>query len=417
MKLYISLLTTLVISFNALAQKKELKAIQKLVDEAAYAEALTSLGALSSLIETAEPKYTAHYYYLAGVSKQATKEFSAALDDFNLVKEIETSGKSKKYTTLIDTGKAKFTEELVNHAIDLNSKDKFAEASDALYLAYTLDKENNLDYLYFAARSAVNLKIYDKAMEYYQILKSKKYTGITKKFYATEVATGEEIEINENTAKIYAKSKDFTNIREQDTESRLPEIVKNIALIYSKQGSLDKAKKAFEDARLISPNDAQLLASEANFYFKEFDDLDKFVELSDMAVKADPNNHIIWFNLGVVYSDLNNYQKSYESYQKSIEVNEKYYNSYLNLAALILDKQIPLRDQFDNLGYTKDDDAKREKIRKEIDEIYLESTVVYNRLLEVDPKNRNAIDMLKKIYYQLDDMDKFKKYRDMLEAL
>lgn len=417
MKLYISLLAALVVSFNVVAQKKELKAVQKLVDEAAYTEALTSLGALSALIEMAEPKYSAHYYYLSGLSKQATKEFSAALDDFNVVKEIETSGKLTKYTTLIDTGKAKFTEELVNHAIDLNSKDNFAKASDALYLAYTLDTENNLDYLYFAASSAVNLKLYDKAMEYYQILKSKKYTGITKKFYATEVATGEEIEVDETTAKIYAKSKDFANIREQDTDSRLPEIVKNIALIYSTQGNLDKAKKSFEDARLISPNDAQLLVSEANFYLREFDDLDKFVELSDMAVKADPNNHIIWFNLGVVYSDLGNYQKSYESYQKSIEVNEKYFNSYLNLAALILDKQIPLRDQFDNLGYTKKDDAKREEIRKAIDGIYLESTVIYNRLLELDPKNRSAIDMLKKIYYQLDDMDKFMKYRDMLETL
>ena len=54
---------------------------------------------------------------------------------------------------------------------------------------------------------------------------------------------------------------------------------------------------------------------------------------------------------------------------------------------------------------------------KEIDKIYLEAADVYNRFLEVDVKNRLAIDMLKKIYYQLDDMEKYNKYRDMLEAL
>ena len=126
MKVNLTLITILIFSFGIFAQKKELKSIQKLVDATSYTAALASLEEVSSLMETAEPKYTAHYHYLSGVSKQATKQFEAAVEDYNLVSEIERSNKSKKYTTLIDAGKAQFTNELVNHAIELNSQEKFS---------------------------------------------------------------------------------------------------------------------------------------------------------------------------------------------------------------------------------------------------------------------------------------------------
>lgn len=416
MKLYISLLATLVISFNALAQKKELKAIQKLVDEAAYTEALTSLGALSALIETAEPKYSAHYYYLSGVSKQATKEFSAALDDFNLVKEIETSGKSKKYTTLIDSGKAKFTEELVNHAIDLNSKDKFAEASDALYLAYTFDKEKNLDYLYFAASSAVNSNVYDKAMKYYQTLKSLGYTGVTKKFYATEVATGKEIEIDETTAKIYAKSKDFTNIREQDTESRLPEIVKNIALIHLNQGDNDKAMTAVKDARKLSPKDVGLILTEADLYIKLGDEA-RFASLMAEAIEQDPNNAILYFNLGVVNANEGNREASIDYYKKAIELDPTYEPSYLNLASVILDGETTIVDQMNSLGTSNADNRKYDELKAKREALFLEAAPILEQLISINPSSVDAITTLKNIYGTIGETEKFKKYRDMLEAL
>ncbi len=63
--------------------------------------ALASLEEVSPLMETAEPKYTAHYHYLLGVSKQATKQFEAALADYNLVSEIERNNKSKSILRLL----------------------------------------------------------------------------------------------------------------------------------------------------------------------------------------------------------------------------------------------------------------------------------------------------------------------------
>ena len=55
------------------------------------------------------------------------------------------------------------------------------------------------------------------------------------------------------------KSKDYSNPREEETESKFPEIVKNIALIYKELGQNDKALAAIEAARSSNPGDVGLI--------------------------------------------------------------------------------------------------------------------------------------------------------------
>ena len=416
MKVNLTLITILIFSFGIFAQKKELKSIQKLVDATSYTAALASLEEVSSLMETAEPKYTAHYHYLSGVSKQATKQFEAAVEDYNLVSEIERSNKSKKYTTLIDAGKAQFTNELVNHAIELNSQEKFSEASDALYLAYTLDEESNADYLYFAASSAVNALAYDKAMVYYQTLKSMNYTGISTKYYATEVATGEEIEIDAATAKIYAKSKEFTNLREEDTESRLPEIVKNIALIHINQGNNDKAMAAVKDARKLSPKDIGLILTEADLYIK-LGDQARFASLMQEAIEQDPNNAILYYNLGVVNANEGNRDAAIDYYKKSIELDSSYEASYLNIASVILEGESAIVDEMNSLGTSNADNRKYDLLKAKREGLFLDAVPYLEKLISINPKSVEALTTLKNIYGTIGNTAKFKQYRDMLDSL
>ena len=416
MKVNLTLITILIFSFGIFAQKKELKSIQKLVYATSYTAALASLEEVSSLMETAEPKYTAHYHYLSGVSKQATKQFEAAVEDYNLVSEIERSNKSKKYTTLIDAGKAQFTNELVNHAIELNSQEKFSEASDALYLAYTLDEENNADYLYFAASSAVNALAYDKAMVYYQTLKSMNYTGISTKYYATEVATGEEIEIDAATAKIYAKSKEFTNLREEDTESRLPEIVKNIALIHINQGNNDKAMAAVKDARKLSPKDIGLILTEADLYIKLGDQV-RFASLMQEAIEQDPNNAILYYNLGVVNANEGNRDAAIDYYKKSIELDSSYEASYLNIASVILEGESAIVDEMNSLGTSNADNRKYDLLKAKREGLFLDAVPYLEKLISINPKSVEALTTLKNIYGTIGNTAKFKQYREMLDSL
>ena len=72
MKFYFPVLLAALISFTSMAQKKELKAAQKLVDASLYGKAILALDEIHPLIENADAKYSSQYYYLIGISKQKT---------------------------------------------------------------------------------------------------------------------------------------------------------------------------------------------------------------------------------------------------------------------------------------------------------------------------------------------------------
>ena len=232
MKFYFPVLLAALISYTAVAQKKELKAAQKLVDASLYQKALVALDEMQPLIKNAEAKYSSHYYYLLGISKQKNKAFDEAIAAFDKANSIEENANLKKYSSLIQGNVSSLTNDLINEAVDLNSSEEYVAASKLLYTAYELDPQNNKDYLYYAASSAVNGGDYDTSLSYYLRLKDLNYEGRKITYYATGVS-GEESEVPDvATFAIYKKSKEFTNLREELSDSKLPEIVKNIALIY-----------------------------------------------------------------------------------------------------------------------------------------------------------------------------------------
>lgn len=416
MKFYYSLILSVFLLTFSNAQKKELKVSQKFVDSASYAEALTSLEKVAPLIENAEAKYASLYYYLLGVSKQGTKAFSEAIAAFEMARSIEKEAKLNKYSVLIDANSSTLTNDLINQAVSLNENKLFIEAAELLYLAYTLDEANNVDYLYFAASSAVNSGAYDIALEYYLKLKSLNYTGQTKIYYATEVATGSEIEVDKATLEIYKKSKEFTNFREDMSPSRLPEIVKNIALIHVSKGDNDAAMTSVKDARALSPKDVGLILTEADLYIKLGDEA-RFATLMQEAIAQDPNNSILYYNLGVINGNQGNREASIGYYKKAIELDPSYEPSYLNLSSVILEGEAALVDKMNALGTSAADNRKYDELKTKRESLYLEAVPYLEQLVKINPTNKDALTTLKNIFGTIGDTANFKKYRDLLDAM
>ena len=126
--------------------------------------------------------------------------------------------------------------------------------------------------------------------------------GILKTFSGNTHAS--LIEINSETEfKLLQKSKDYSNPREEETESKFPEIVKNIALIYKELGQNDKALAAIEAARSSNPDDVGLIITAANIYF-ELDNKEAFKVAMSEAIEKEPNNPVLYYNLGVVSGEL-----------------------------------------------------------------------------------------------------------------
>jgi tetratricopeptide (TPR) repeat protein len=406
----------LVLSFSVYGQKKELKEVDKLVKNQDYDTALNQLLSLESIVVDSELKFQAQYQFLAGSIYGKQQNFKAAFAAFESAKQLESDNGSSKHTADINKLMNDFSIEAINKAIDENQNENYAKAADLLILVYNVDQDKNRDYLYYAASSAVNGGDYDRALAYYQELRDLGYTGSGEKFYATEIETGEEIELSAENYVLFQKLKVYSDFRTEMTESKLPEIVKNIALIYVRQKQNDMAIGAIKEARAANPLDIGLILTEADLYI-QLGDKQKFADLMKEAIEKDPNNHILYFNLGVITAEQGDREKARAYYETAIELDPLYAASYLNLAALILDEEPELVEKMNSLGNSRADNIKYEQFQKQREGLFLEAVPFLEKLNEIDPSNIEALNTLKNIFGTIGDAANFKKMKEKLEAL
>ena len=391
------------------AQKKELKQAQKLFKASKKEEAKASLSANQAIIEGSDDtKIKTQYHFLKGQIARLDKDFQASYDNLKLAE-----GNSSLKAALV-TEIQQLTSDVVNTAIAQSEAKEYIPSSRNLYLAYQMNPEENKDYLYYAATNAVNGVDYNLALERYIQLRDLNYTGIVTKYFVTDVASGEETEVSATEFSIYKKSKDYTNARSEDTESKYPEIVKNIALIYNELGQKDKAMKAVQDARKANPGDVGLILTEANIYI-QLGEKKRYKELIEEALEKDPNNAVLYFNLGVVNSEQGDRALAREYYEKAIEVDPSMENAYLNLVALILENESTIVEQMNNLGNSRADNQKYDELKKEREKLYKECVPVLKQLIALDDSNLEAVQTLRNIYATIGDNEGFMEMKAIME--
>ena len=414
----LAILMMLIICSNSFSQKKELRQINKLISESFFTEAESSLEAISALVEVSDDKIKAQYYfYLAKVSNELEK-FNDAISAYDNLKSINDSAYSTIIKSEFDFLYSQIETSIINSAVEDNRNSNYSVASDKLLMAYKMNEEKNKDYLYYAAGSAVNSKEYEKALDYYVELKENNYTGVIDEYYITNNETGEEEKVSETEFDLLKSSKDYSNPRVGQTESRYPEIVKNIALIYVQQGKNNVAIEAIQEARSIQPDDTSLILNEADLYIRISNNSDdesernlyrkKFKDLMELAITKDPENGILYYNLGVISSEQGENDSALEYYKKAIEFKPDYVDAYLNLVAVILDGEQSIVDEMNNLGTSKKDNIRYDELKVERENLYRECIPFLEKLIEVSPTNIDALNTLKNIYGVLGENEKFK---------
>ena len=402
--LYTLLLT---ISFST-AQKKELRSANKFFTSGEYASALDLLDSSKEIFDTSDDKIKSQAMLLYGKLHTALEDFDLAMKAFDMSKNLGISDQ------LLNTEISKLETAIITSAIGDNETENFSSAAKKLKMVYDLNKDNNEEYLYYAASSAVNSKDYSIALEYYEILRDIKYEGIETKFYITDVSSGNEIEINSETEfKLLQKSKDYSNPREEETESKFPEIVKNIALIYKELGQNDKALAAIEAARNSNPDDVGLIITAANIYF-ELDNKEAFKVAMAEAIEKEPNNPVLYYNLGVVSGELGEKDVAISYYEKSIELDPTNENSYLNLVALILDGEQDIVDEMNSLGTSRADNLKYDELKELRENLYKECVPILQDLISLN-NNVEAIRTLMNIYGTIGDNSGYMEMKNLLE--
>jgi tetratricopeptide (TPR) repeat protein len=400
----------LIFIYFGYSQKKELRNANKFYDSGEYLSALDLLETSMSMFDSSDDKVKSQVMLLYGKIYTSTEDFELAIKSFNNSRELGVSGQD------LNSEINKLETAIITSAIADNETENFSDASKKLKMVYDINPENNGLYLYYAASSAVNSNDLSLALEYYLILRDIKYEGIETKYYITDVSNETEIEINSETEfNLLKKSKDYSNPREEETESKFPEIVKNIAIIYKQLGQNDMALAAIETARASNPDDVGLIITAANIYF-ELDDKEAFKLAMSEAIEKEPNNPILYYNLGVVSGELGEKESARTYYEKSIELDPTNENSYLNLVALILDGEQEIVNEMNNLGTSRSDNLRYDELKITREELYKECVPILKDLIAIS-NDIEAIRTLMNIYGTLGDNPGYMEMKNLLDQL
>ena len=414
--------------FNVHAQKKELRKIDKLVLESFWEEAKDELETSKSLILSSEDKYKAQFYFYDAKVSNELKDFKNAINSLNNLNKLNPNSNLPTKLKLEHSNLGiVISNSVVNSAVTDNQNSNFLDAAEKLIMAYEMDIDKNIDYLYFAAGSAVNGKDYDLSLEYYVKLKNMGYTGIVDEYFVTNNETGVEEKVSQTEYDLLKSSKDYSNPRIGQTESRFPEIVKNIALIYVQQGKNDLAEAAIKEAREIQPDDVSLLLNEADLYIRISNNSDndedrllyrnKFKTLMEKAIELDPDNGILYYNLGVIYAEQGELALAKEKYSQAIKLIPDYVDAYLNLVSVILEDEVSIVDEMNSLGTSKQDNLRYDELKVKREDLYRECVPLLEELLNVSPTNIDALNTLKNIYGVLGNNEAFMKIKAKIEEL
>jgi tetratricopeptide (TPR) repeat protein len=349
-------------SIMTFGQKKELKTAEKAVKNSEFAAALSAVSSVDGMLETMDSKYKSKYYFIKAQALAGQDNYEAAATNFNNLFAYETEIGKDKYSDDAKPMLNALVQKVSALAIDLYSKDQnYKEAAKNFYITYKLSPTDTT-FLFNAALSASLAKEYDVSLKYYRELKDIVYTGITTQYLAVSKETGEVEDLGSKSQRdLMVNTQQYSDPTETVSESKQADIVKSIGYILVNQGKTEEAIIALQEARLSNPKDVNLILNEAQLYIK-LDRMDKFGALMQEAVKLDPTNPTLFFNLGVVNANEGKVEEAIEYYNKAIELKPDYGDAYMNLAVAMLREEKGIIEEMNkNLSDFKKYDALQAK--------------------------------------------------------
>ena len=421
MKKLILILIPISFTHFSFSQKKELKTVEKLIKSNNYTEAINILGSLNDLIDSADDKTKAKFYYLSGLANYQNGESSfenklSSIENFNNAKEIEKEG-SKIYSTKIDDILTNLFNSFVNDSRSALENKDYELSYKSLEAAYNVSKRDTL-YLYNAALVATEAKSYDVALSFYEKLIDLGYTGISINYYATEKESGKEQVFQDMKSRDFSVDVLTTHIspRDEMAESVEIDILRSIAAIYRTKEDFDNSLKFLEKAKSIDPIDINLILLESNIRW-EMGEVDMYQSLITKALEIEPNNVDLIFNLGVVNADKGDHEKAVDYYNKAIAMDPLYTKAYLNAAALTLEKEGAIIEEMNSLGMSTADYNRYDELKIERENLYRSAIPYLEKVYELENDNLNAARTLKNIFSALGDVESENKYKTIVAGL
>ncbi|MDN3643823.1 tetratricopeptide repeat protein [Lutimonas halocynthiae] len=420
MKNQILLLAAFFVCTATFAQKDELKAAEKAIKKSDYVTSAAEITKAEASISGADDKTKAKFYYLKGetyaaIAKTDPSEanYATAAESFNSLFKVEKTLGSDKYSVLAAPTLNTMVSEVSAKGIESYQNKNYSAAKTELFQVYNLSPKDTV-YLEYAANAAYLDKDFDMALDYFTTLKDLGFTGVSTEYTAKNNDSGERENMGtQNNMDLMVKTGTYSEPKVVTSESKQPNIIKNIAFVYVEKGDTEKALAAVRDARAVAPEDVNLILTEANLQIK-LGNKDEFARLMGEALELDPTNASLYFNIGVISGEQGDYDKAKEYYTKCIELDPTYVDGYINLgSALLEDDKILVEEMNQSLNNFD----KYDEIKAKQSDLYKTVIPLYEKAYELRPDDVDTIRTLMSLYENTEMDDKFKTMKEKYDSL
>lgn len=424
MRKQLIILSAFFISMTLFAQNDELKTAEKAVKSNDFATAISAINQAEGLIANADQKTKAKFYYLKGMALYQNGGPQADIDKvgaaFNQLISYENETNKPKYSAEVGlllnkmiVSVAESASNDYNKALETKENTDYLKAAKEFQQVYAFSPRDT-SYLDNAALVYYFAKDYDTSIKLYEQLLDLKYTGITTVFVATDKASGEDVVYGDKKSMdLQVKLGLAQNPREEKKDSRREMIFKNLAQNYSDKGNNEKALEVISKGRSEFPSSYSLLIDEANIYYKAGDNA-KFKERLEEAIRLNPTEPTLYYNVGVMNMDQKNIDEAIKNFEKAIELKPDYADAYNNIGAAIIEKAAPIIDE---MNKSLADFKKYDKLQAQQFDIYRKALPYYEKAYELNPNSINVVQTLMGLYENLEMTDKLEKIRVVYEKL
>jgi len=410
-------LLIVLMSVNAFAQKKEVKAAEKALKSGDLQTALANIDEACKLKDNADAKTKAKIYYTKAEiyyakAKEDPAYYEKAVNMYKKTIEFEKENGLNKYSDDARQKLELMQRELRQLAVQANNNKDYAGALKYFELIFLIDPNDENRYT-LALLQLYNQKN-EEAYENLKYLYDKGYTGVHDVYLLTDKETGEDVSVpDETTWKLLKKSDKYTNARIEKTPNKRPEIITNMLYALNQLGRDEEAYQLIQQAKAEQPDNIDLIIGEANYYLKKGDNL-KFAEAMKKAHELDPTVPDYPYNAAIGYLNAKEYDKAREYFNKTIQIDPNYKNAYYGLALVEL---APEEQLVEEINKNLTNDRKYNELKKQQKEMYQRALPYLEKYYELDPNDINTVRTLKNIYLELEMMDKYKEMKAKLKEL
>jgi tetratricopeptide (TPR) repeat protein len=197
---------------------------------------------------------------------------------------------------------------------------------------------------------------------------------------------------------------------------------------YLAEGDTNNYLQTVQEARKVFPSNNDLASKEINVYIAQ-KKVDEAIENINAAIKNDPDNYVLYANLGILYQNNKENAKAEATYLQAIQINASGFDALYNLGALYYNQGAEKNNEAN--GLPRNQNAKYQELTKNANELFLKAQPYIEKAYQDnetaleknanDPEllrnKRDALTSLKLLYNVLGDDTKYQEMSDKLKNL